>query len=151
MPEMNRKGGIGDLLLDNAIYLVLAILFFSGIFWFVFSYGNGAAIWEDYYAKEIVKIIDFSSPWDNVLLEVQRATEIAKDNNVASFSEIFSIDNIKNEVCVKLSLGRKTCYNYFNNVDIVGIDLRLAEGRNKKGKSVNLLYFKIIDKGEQHE
>lgn len=142
---MNKKAEIGDVLIDNVIHLIFLALFFIGMVWFVASYQNGAAIWEDYYAKEIVKVINFAEPRDEVWLDVHNATEIAKKNKLASFSEIFQLDNVKNEVCVKLNKGKKTCYSYFNDVDVVNFGLKLAEGKNDEGKSVNLLYFKVIE------
>lgn len=150
--KINKRAEIGDILIDNAVYLVLAILFFSGMLWFILSYNNGAVFFEDYYVKEIVKIIDFSRAGDSVCLDVHRATEIGKKNDVASFSEIFQIDNFNNEVCVKLSRGRRSCYNYFNDVDIVGIDLKLSEGKNEKGESVlNIFCFDIVERQRKEE
>lgn len=143
--KINRKGEFGELLFSNVSYLVLLIIFFVGILYFVMQQQEGAGVWEDYYAKEIVKMIDFSNAGDNICLDVHRATEIAQKNNVKSFSEIFGIDNVGNEVCVKLSKGRKTCFSYFNRVDVVNVELKLAEGRDESGRNVNLLCFNISD------
>ena len=149
---MNKRAEIGDILMDNTIYLVLAILFFLGMFWFILSYNNGAVFFEDYYAKEIVKIIDFSRAGDSVCLDVHKATDIGKKNKVGSLSEIFQIDNFKNEVCVKLSRGRQSCYNYFNDVDAAHVDLKLSEGKNEKGESVlNIFCFDIVERNKLEE
>ncbi len=114
---MNRKATVGDIVMDNIVYLIILIIFFVGMLAFVYSKMNGAAVWEDYYAKEIVKVIDLSKPGDEIVLDVHKATEIAQKNKV-DFESIFKFDNIKNEVCVKLSAGRASCYGYFNNVDV---------------------------------
>ena len=143
---MNKKAALGDIVMDNAIYLIFLVIFFVGMLYFVASYKGGAVVWEDYYAKEIVKIINFANPGDSTCLDVHKATEIAKDNNVRSFSEIFTIDNADDEVCVKLSKGRRTCFNYFNGIDIVNVDLKLAEGIDKEGEHTkNILCFDIIE------
>jgi len=147
--KINRKGEFGELLFSNVSYLVLLIIFFAGILYFVMQQQEGAGVWEDYYAKEIVKIIDFSNVGDNICLDVHRATEIAQKNNVNSFSEIFGIDNAGNEVCVKLSKGRKTCFSYFNKVDVVNVDLKLGEGKDESGRDVNLLCFNIVEKQQE--
>jgi hypothetical protein len=141
---MNKRAGLGDILLDNVIHLVLLALFLGGMFYFVFSYQNGAAIWEDYYAKEIVKVIDLSDSGDEIFMDVHKASEIAKGNKIASFSEIFSIDNVKDEVCVKLNRGGGTCYSYFNDVDVVR-ELKLSAVVNEDSEAVNLLYLKISE------
>lgn len=142
---MNKKGELAELLFSNVSYLILLIIFFLGVLYFVMQQQEGANVWEDYYAKKIAGVIDFSEKGDRACLDVHRATEIARDNNVKSFSEIFGIDNANNEVCVRLSRGGKTCFDYFNEIDAVNVDLNLAEGKNEKGESVNLLCFDIVD------
>jgi hypothetical protein len=141
---MNKKGTIGDIVMDNVIYLILLIIFFVGMMAFVNSKMNGAVVWEDYYAKELAKVIDLSKPGDVIVLDVQKATEIAQKNKVANFEDIFSFDNINNEVCVRLSLGKASCYYYFNEVSVTydesGKWMHYAE-------PVNRLHFKVM-KGE---
>ena len=146
---MNKKAKVGDIVMDNVIYLILLIIFFVGMLAFVNSKMNGAAVWEDYYAKEIVKIIDVSKPGDEIVLDVHKATEIAAKNKIANFEKIFSFDNQKNEVCVQLSLGRASCYSYFNKVN-VGIT---PPGNkwiyfSETSADVNRLHFSIFPKGE---
>lgn len=141
---MNKKGKIGDILMDNIIYLVLVIIFFSGMMAFVYSKMNGASVWEDFYAKEAAKVIDSAQAGDIVMLDVQQASDIAKKNGVADFEQMFQFDKAKNEVCVQLSRGGKSCYNYFTNVDIVKVH------ENKwihYAEPVNRLHFKIVAKG----
>ena len=138
--KMNKKGeqDIGGLLWDNIIYLILVALFVFGMFAFVQQQRNGAGIWEDYYAKEITKMIELSSAGDEIEINVQKGSEVAKENRV-SFSEIFVFDNVKNEICVKLNIGRKTCYFYNKDVDIINPELKL--GVSETGE--NSLYFKV--------
>lgn len=142
--RMNKKAA-GNILPDTVVNLIILLLFFLPLFFFVLQQQEGAGIWSDYYAKEIVKVIDFSEPGDEAWIDVHKATGIAKKNEVKSFSEIFRIDNAKNEVCVKLSAGRITCYNYFSDVDVVDLDLILGETKNEEGEFVNVLYFKVIE------
>ncbi|MEM4259168.1 MAG: hypothetical protein QXS38_00175 [Candidatus Pacearchaeota archaeon] len=123
---MDKKAKIGDIVMDNIVYLIILIIFFAGMMTFVYSKMNGAAVWEDYYAKEIVKVIDLSEPGDEITLDVHKATEIAQKNKV-DFDKIFSFDNLRNEVCVRLSAGRASCYYYFNNVSVVFSDKNLGK------------------------
>lgn len=136
---MNKRGGIGDILLDNVIYLVLLGIFIASITPFVLGQMNGGDVWADYYAKEIAKVIDFSKPGDKICLDVHKASEIAKNNNIRSFSEIFKIDNVKNEICVKLSSGRATCFDFFNDVDVINAGIELGFGKDGK----NIFCFEI--------
>ena len=115
---MNRKASVGEILWDNAIYLVLSVIVFVGMLLVIWQQMGGASVWEEYYAKEISKLINMAEPGDEITISVKKATDIAFDNEVFSRSEIFQFDNSKNEVCVKLSKGKKTCYSYFNNVDV---------------------------------
>ncbi len=149
---MNKKAALGDIVMDNAVYLIFLVIFFGGMLYFIATYEGGAAIWEDYYAKEIVKIIDLTEPGDSSCIDVHKATEIAKSNNVQSFSEIFTIDNIENKVCVKLSKGRQTCFNYFNSIDITNINLKLAGGLDEEGeRNKNIFCFDTIKTPENLE
>lgn len=149
--KMNKRAEIGDVLMDPVIYIILVVVFTAMMFYFVSQYNGAGALWEDYYAKEIVKVVNFANVGDKIQIDVHRATEVAKANNVRSFSEIFKVDNKNNEICVKLNRGRKTCYSYFNDVDIVNLELKLLGGRNEKNEEVNVLSFGIGEKQKIEE
>lgn len=139
---MNKRAS--SILYTNVLFLIILIVFFVGMLSFVYSKMNSASVWEDYYAKEIVKVIDLSKPGDTIVIDVQRATEIAQKNKIANFEQIFSFDNFNNEVCVKLSLGRASCYNYFNDVNVA-----IVPGENKwifYAEPINRIHFSIIKK-----
>lgn len=139
---MNRKGGFGDLLWDNVIYLVLLVLFFIGMFIFISAKASGAGIWSEFYGSEIARVIDSAKSGDEIVLDVHKATEIAKDNKVASFSEIFVFDNTNNRVGVKLTPGARMYYSYFKDVDIVDVELELGIYREP---AINVLKFKVVE------
>ncbi|MBI2632236.1 hypothetical protein HYW75_04485 [Candidatus Pacearchaeota archaeon] len=132
------EGDFGGLLTENVIYLLLLVIFAVLMFFAVNGFKNSTAIWEDYYAKELTKVIDLSHLGEEIEIDVQKATEIAKKNGFRDFREIFNFDNLKNEVCVKLKEGRKTCYFYSKEVDIIDRDLRL-------GVPGNVLNFRIVE------
>ncbi len=138
----------GGILQDPIVYLLILVFFSIGMVAYITQQQSGAAIWEDYYSKEIVKIINFADAGYSVCIDVHKATKIAKKNEVKSFSEIFRVDNVNNEVCVKLSQGRKTCYSYFNEVDAVNLDLQLGVNKNEKGEIVNVLCFDVKEVSE---
>lgn len=141
---MNTKG-TSDIVMDNVVYSILLVIFIATISAFVYSKMNGASIWEDFYAKEIVKVIDLAKLGDDIALDVQKAIEIAAKNKISDFNEIFKFDNVNNEVCVKLSTSGGSCFNYFNKVSVTydssGKWVHLAE-------PVNRLHFLIIEKRE---
>jgi len=133
---MDKKGT--NIIWDNAVYLILAILFFSMALYFLRNHLFQASFYENYYSKEISKVVDLAKPGDEIILDVQKATEIAQKQDLGSYSEIFQFDNINNEICVKLSTGRKKCYVYFNDVDVMNVELKLAD-------PINVLYFNVIE------
>jgi hypothetical protein len=134
---MNKRGGISETLQNNVIYLVLAIFFFVILLVFVNSQMNGAKIWEDYYAKEITKLINTAKPGDQITVDVYRGTVAAKRNGLQlDAKELFKFDNVNKAVCAKFSSGRMTCYSYLNKVDISDQQLIL-------GVPGNLLYFVV--------
>ncbi len=142
---MNKRAEAEDLLKSYLIYLILLVIFVSGMFYFVYQQRGGADVWADYYSKEIAKVINFVESGDSVCLDVQRGSEIAKNNDLGSYSEIFQIDNVKNEVCVKFSKGIKRCIGYFNDVEIVNLNFKLADF--KDNRFVNTLCFDVNSGG----
>jgi len=135
---MNKKAAIGDLIKDNAIYLILLTLFVIGMFAFVYQKKDNAVFWEEYYAKEIAKVIELSEPGDEISLDVQKITEIASANKVKDLNSIFIFGD--NEVCIKLNVGDyRSCYKYLNEVIVYSPKIKFADPINK-------LEFKIKEK-----
>jgi hypothetical protein len=136
---MNKKAQFSNLVMGQVVFILVVLIFAVGMFWYIKSQENGAAVWEDYWSKEIAKIINLAEPGQKVVLDVHKVSVIAKRNGV-DFDKIFTFRNSKNEVCVQLSLGRKTCYSWFRNLAVTnyGIDF----GKNEL--PVNTLYFTII-------
>lgn len=132
----NKKAEGSDLFYDNAIYLVLLGVFLVVMVAFLQQQRHGAAVWEDYYVKAIVGLIERSEGGEQVTINVQRGTEVAVGNKMEDFKKMFVIDNEKNEVCVQFSVGKKTCMSYFNNVEILDWELKL-------GRPINKLHFRI--------
>ena len=142
---MNKKAAIGDIIMDNILFLIIVAIFLVFMLYIVLQYQSSAVVWEKFYTGEITKVIDFSIPGDSVCLNVHKATEIAKSNNVLSDSEIFTINNAQKEICTKLSKGQQTCLNYFNDVDTIDWKLKLSEGKDSSGAStINILCFNIV-------
>lgn len=132
---MNRKA----ILKANVVYLILAIAFLVLLSAFIWDQSFGSALWSDYYAKEITRVINTASPGQEVTIDVHQATTIAYRKGVTNFETLFEFHNDKNEVCVKLSPLRKTCYSYFSQLDV-------TEYKIIPGRPVKLLYFKLKDK-----
>jgi hypothetical protein len=138
---MNRKAG-SNLLLGNVVFIVIVLVFLFGMGWYVSDQRSGASFWSDFYAKEISRVINSAESGDEVRLDVQSLMEIARENEVESLSEIFQFDNLGNRVCVSLSKARKSCYWYFNDVDIVDFELELGLGKDDG----NVLKFGIKER-----
>ena len=140
---MNRKGTFSNQLTWNIAYLILFILFFSGMLFFVLRYQNGAAIWEEFYAVEIAKIIDTAEPGQEVYLDVSEGTNIALKSGMLreDLNEIIKIDNINNKVIVKLRPNFGTVYRYFSDVDVIDWKIEQVSGQIDK----NRFTFRVIE------
>jgi len=135
---LNKKASIGDFLKENVVYIILLVMFVIGMFAFVYQKKDNAGFWEEYYAKEIAKVIELSEPGDEIVLDVQKITEIASANDVKDLKSIFVFK--KNEVCVKLNAGDyMSCYKYLNEVIVDSPQIISA-------KPINKLEFKIKEK-----
>ncbi|MFH1290518.1 MAG: hypothetical protein ABIH92_03860 [Nanoarchaeota archaeon] len=137
--KMNRKAVIWT----TVIYSLIFVAFLVGMMIYIWSHNSGANIWSDYYAKELTHLINLAGPNQTITLDVHKATEIAVDNGLRGFSEIFNFDNVNNEVCVKLSRGQKTCYKYFNEIEVV--DRRIELAGDTTGE-INILIIEIGEK-----
>ena len=138
---MNRKAKLNDLITSNVVYFILVALFVIGLSVFVFGQMNGSGVWSEYYAKEIVKVINLAEPGDEFVLDIHKGTVISSHNDVRSYSDMFRVDNANNEICVRLAYSSRTCYNYFNDVDIE--DWKVDLGVGKDGG--NVLSFKVVE------
>jgi len=128
-------------MIQNAVFIILALIAFAIVFYFVAQQSSNAGEWSDYYVKEITKTINLGKVGDTIELDVSKATSISKKENLRSISEVFVFENSKNKVCVKLNKGRRTCYYYYNNVDIVNPEVKIGFGDKP-----NTLVFKLEEK-----
>lgn len=139
---MNKRGQESGMhesqIWSEILYLLILAVFVFIVLGAISQQKSNAGFWEDFYAKEIARIVDYSSAGTEIELNVHRATEIALKNGV-SFSEVFDFDNKNNEIIVKLSSDRKTNFYWFSDVDVVADRLILA----KDGKT-NVLHFEIV-------
>lgn len=129
---MNHKAD--DVMMNNAIYIILVIIAFTLTYFIISSHVSSAAVWAEFYSKELTKVVNLAEPGDQITLDVHKATQIAVNKEVP-FNEIFSIDNQAKKICVKLAKGRQTCYNFFNDVNLTitsqnGVDFGIATGVN---------------------
>ena len=137
---MNRKGIIGGISLSYVIYIILLLMFVVPMVFFIRGQQDGGDIWAQFYSEEIIKVVDAAKPGDEVVLDVHKASKIAK-GDIDELGKIFEFDNILNRVCVKLRKGRTACFSYFTDVDVVDCKLRLGI----VGAGVNTLEFKIVE------
>ena len=135
---MNTKGQFNNQLSVTMLYLIIFVLFFVGMLFFINRYQNGASLWEEFYAKNIVGVIDSANVGDEIYLDVTKATEIAIKSGVDK-NEIFSFDNLNNKLIVKLSPDGGTSFKFFKDVDIVNWSLEFVSGDAK----TNRLKFSI--------
>ena len=115
-----------------------ACYLFIGSLYYVWGLQDGAALWEDVYAKEIVRIIERAQTPEEVALDVHLLTELAQKSG-KSLKEVVRFDNDKHLVTVSTKPYGGTSYGYFHDVKIIDdwIELPSAE-------SVNTLHFVVV-------
>ena len=142
---INKRGDVGDNLLElNVVYLILFLFFLAPTLIFVNSQREGAALLEDFYAKEIARIIDISKPETEAHIDVTKGIEIAKKRGLKEGKEAFNFNNVNNEVVVKLRQQGGTALKFFNNVDVINWEIKETK-LNEEEKTTYLLYFTIIE------
>ena len=125
---MNSRGSSGyDFLTAQVVYIVLSVLVFIMLFYFVARYQDGAAVWSDFYAKELALMIDSSSPGTSLVLDVSKPTALALRHGVDK-DHIFDFDNRNNYVLVHLTPSETTRYPFFRDVDVSNYHVELVSG-----------------------
>ncbi len=145
MTIVNKRGEVGDNPLEyNVVHIILFIIILGPTLMFANSQREGAFLWEDFYAKEVARIIDISEPGTEARIDVTKAVEVAQKRNLKEKKEIFDFNNVENEVIVRLRRDGATGFKFFNNIDVV--DWKIEEiSSNEEGKTIYLLYFKVIE------
>lgn len=124
---MYKRGESELLRTKNLLPLIIVVLFFAGTLYWVSSYRNHAAFWEDFYAKEIARQIDLADSGTVLELDVTKAISIAEKNG-KDFNSLFSIDNENNKVLVSLRSNGGRSFRFFNDVDVVNDNVQLLSG-----------------------
>ncbi len=136
--KWNKQGVAQDQIFSVVVGILVLLIFAFGIWFYLEQQNSGASVWEDYYAKELSMVLNSAKPGDTITLDVHQATKVAQKHNV-DFNGIFSFPD--QEVCVKLSSGRKTCQRYFNSI-------RVGSSKMRLGVPGNVLDIKVTEKNE---
>lgn len=137
MLSIKNRNGMSNLM-ENVMYILILGAFIAMIALFLWSRSNSAYIWEDFYAKELARIVNSGSNGDSYRLDVHQGTSIAKRNglNVQEPSNMFIFNAQKKEICVKLSKGEGKCHPYFSELLVTGQKMEL-------GVPTNFLSFEL--------
>jgi hypothetical protein len=110
-----KKNRLGQLLIENVIFLILILVFASILILFLIRQGSGATALEQSYAKNIALLIDEGRPVMEMKLNMQDAFDLAKSNGINREDIVKITGNI---VTMKLSSKGGYQYSFFNNVDV---------------------------------
>ncbi len=103
----------GNILVENIIFIVLTLVFFTILILFISSRSQGTALIEEEMAKQIALIIDSAKPGMIIKINVEDAlSKAAKENYNKNIITIMG-----NVVTAKLSEKTGYSYSFFNNVD----------------------------------
>ena len=125
--KMNKKGD-NDMLMENIIYLTIFIIFFLTMFWFVNSYSNRSAYYEEFYSKKIAGIINSAEPGMDFKIDITPLA-IAASKNSKPIKDIILIDNVNNQIIVSSRPNSGTSFGFFNDVDVVNWYVESPSGR----------------------
>lgn len=129
-------------MMDTIMHIIIFIMFFLVMFWFVNSYSNGAAFWEDFYAKEIVRMINGAEVGMEFKIDVTPLAVAAFKLN-KPIKDTISVDNVNNKVVVSSRLGTGTSFGFFNDVDVIYLP---PEGPSGKPENTRFI-FKVKERG----
>src|SRR3989338_752568 len=113
---LSRKKAASPVI-ENIIFIVLNIMFFSMMIVFVARASSSAAVLEQAYAKQTALIIDSAKPGMSILVYMEDALKAAKKNGVKA-EDIVKIDRAESRVAVKLSKRGAFSYRFFSDADV---------------------------------
>ena len=134
------KRGDTSIMMNSIIYIIIFILFFSLMFWFVGSYSNGSALWEDFYSKEIVRLINTAKPGEEFKIDVTPLAVVASRSG-KPIKDIVSVDNVNNQIIVSTKLNSGVSFKFFNDVDIVDWFVESPSGSPDSTRFI----FKVVE------
>lgn len=115
MKMKSKKGESDTVILENVIFIVLNLIFFSALLIFVYSSGQGKLVYEQMYAKQIALFISGAEPEMELLLDITKPLELAGEKDS---EKIFVIDQEENLVKVSLSSAGGYSFQYFSDYDV---------------------------------
>ncbi len=143
----NKKGDSSSNPLWNNIFYLIIIVVVAGVFLgFVSNQKEAAGMWEDFYSKEISRVINSAVAGSEVSIDVTKAISVAERRG-KNFGEIFYFDNEKKEVFVSLRNNGGKRYSFFNDVAIADWNVELSSGGADKSR----LHFKVIESRKEIE
>lgn len=115
MVYQNKRGT--ETLHYLVIYLLLTVIFFSGMFIFVYNASSAISFKERSYCRQIALIIDSMEDGTTVTLNLEYLKIIAKENDYrGSVLSFVKDESGVNKVRVQLSSGSGQEYRYFTNI-----------------------------------
>ncbi len=138
---MDKRGDTEgqDFLSANLIYIIAWLIIFTVVMISVTRMTNGEALWESFYAQQIAQVINSAEPGTNVTLDISPLVELAY-KHVKPINKILTIDNVANKVTVSATNDGSSSFYYFNDVDVVDIDVAQLEAL--PGQSTVSFYIK---------
>ncbi len=111
---MNKKGI--EVLMQNLVFILIAILFFSILLFFVSRQGSNAGAVEEVNAKKIALAIDAAVPGTEITLNIEDVVKEAEKNEFTG--RVIVIDNDLRVVRVQVKENTGNSYGFFNDVDV---------------------------------
>lgn len=130
---MNKKAL--NIFIGTIVFIVLIIIFISGLIYAVARAGSQAPLYEQAYAKQIVLIINKAEPGMNIEIDLFDLYNLAEKNKYDG--QLINIDNNNNKINVKLTNGNGYNYYYFN-------DVKISWNINSENKKLHLDIFEKI-------
>jgi len=110
-----KRNNHGKVLMENVVFIILNVMFLMILVLFISKSGQGASLLEETYSKQISLLIDSAKPGMTIVLDMEKAREIAEKNGLEFEEIISSRDNL---ITVKLDENSGHSYSYFNKINI---------------------------------
>ncbi|MBI2629819.1 hypothetical protein HYW76_01835 [Candidatus Pacearchaeota archaeon] len=121
-----------SLVLSEVIFILLNLIFFIGMFYFIYRVGSSDNLYEQQFAKRIAILIDQGKTGTSIEIDISDMMKRAEKNKFNG--KIIEVDKDKNKVKAKVNTISGYAVDFFSDAKV-----EVLENREKRVLILNIM------------